>query len=158
MSSLGWLFWGFAATVVLTTIMSGAQGLGLTRMSIPYLLGSMFTASRDRAKLLGVIIHMANGWAFSLVYLGVFQAWGRATWWAGAAIGVVHAAFLLTAGMEVLPALHPRMASEQRGPTIVRQLEPPGFFAMHYGVQTPVTVLVAHVVYGMILGAFYTVR
>ena len=34
-------------------------------------------------------------------------------------------------------------------------LEPPGFLALHYGYQTPLTVLVSHVVYGMILGAFY---
>jgi hypothetical protein len=157
MTPFGWLVGGFAATVVLTTLMAGAQGLGRTRMSIPYLLGSMFTPDRDRAKLLGVGLHLVNGLVFSLVYLALFQAWGRATWWGGAAIGLVHAGFLLTAGMEVLPAIHPRMASEQRGPTIVRQLEPPGFLALHYGVQTPVTVLVAHLVYGAILGGFYTV-
>ena len=48
------------------------------------------------------------------------------------------------------------MASEQHGPTVVRQLEPPGFLALNYGVQTPL-VLVAHLVFGMILGAFYGV-
>jgi hypothetical protein len=39
---------------------------------------------------------------------------------------------------------------------VVRQLEPPGFLALHYGVRTPVSVLVAHVAFGSILGAFYS--
>jgi hypothetical protein len=39
----------------------------------------------------------------------------------------------------------------------MRQLEPPGFLALNYGYQTPASVLVAHVAYGSILGAFYAV-
>lgn len=48
-----WLLWGFVATIVLTTLMSASQGFGFTRMSLPYMLGTMFTPSRDRAKLIG---------------------------------------------------------------------------------------------------------
>jgi hypothetical protein len=47
------------------------------------------------------------------------------------------------------------MANEQYGPTVVRQLEPPGFMGMHYGIQTPISIVVAHLVFGAILGAFY---
>lgn len=151
-----WLVWGFSATVVFTTLVAVGQGLRLTRMNIPYLLGTMFTPDRDRAKLLGVALHMINGWLFALVYLAVFHAWGGAGLARGTLIGVVHAAFVLAVALPVLPALHPRMASEQRGPTVTRQLEPPGFFAMHYGTPTPLAVLVSHAVYGAILGAFYT--
>jgi hypothetical protein len=158
MNWASWLLWGFAATVVLTTVMSGSQGIGMTRMNLPYMLGSMFTPNRDRATLLGFGFHFVNGWVFSLIYVAAFHAWGGATWPRGAVIGLVHAAFVLTAGMRVLPGLHPRMASEQHGPTVTRQLEPPGFLALNYGYQTPVSVLVAHVIFGAILGAFYTPR
>lgn len=151
----GWLLWGFVATVFLTTLLSASQGMGLTRMSLPYMLGTLFTAGRDRAKLLGFGLHFLNGWAFSLLYVLAFHSWGEASWWRGAAIGIVHAAFVLTAGMRFLPGLHPRMASEQQGPTVMRQLEPPGFLALNYGVPTPVSVVLAHVVFGVILGAFY---
>jgi hypothetical protein len=150
-----WLLWGFVATLALTTVMSGSQGLRLTRMSIPYMLGAMFTPNRDRAKLLGFGIHLVNGWMFSLLYVAAFHAWGRATWWSGAAIGAAQASFVLTVGMRILPGLHPRMASEQHGPTVMRQLEPPGFLALNYGYQTPVSVVVAHLIYGSILGMFY---
>ncbi len=151
-----WLLWGFVATLVLTTVMAGSQGLRLTRMNLPYILGAMFTPSRDRAKLIGFGVHVLNGWLFSLLYVAAFHAWGRATWWGGLAIGLVQAAFVLTAGMRLMPGLHPRMASEQQGPTVMRQLEPPGFLALNYGYQTPVAVLIAHLAYGVILGSFYS--
>jgi len=150
-----WALWGFVGTVMLTTAMTASQGLRLTRMDIPYLLGTMFTADRDRAKLLGFIVHLLNGWLFSLVYVAAFHAWGQATWWRGALIGLVHAAFVLTVGMRLLPGLHPRMASEAQGPTVMRQLEPPGFLALHYGIRTPISVFFAHILFGTILGAFY---
>jgi uncharacterized membrane protein YagU involved in acid resistance len=82
----------------------------------------------------------------------------RATWWVGALVGLVHALFVLVAAMPLLPGMHPRMASEQRGPSPTRQLEPPGVLALNYGKRTPVSVVLAHLVYGAILGAFYRLR
>jgi hypothetical protein len=125
-------------------------------MNLPYLLGTMFTPNRDRAKLVGVGVHFFNGWVFSLMYVAAFHAWGMATWWLGAITGLVHASFVLAVAASLLPALHPRMASEQYGPTVVRQLEPPGFLALHYGTRTPVSVLLAHAVFGAIIGGFYS--
>lgn len=147
--------WGFVSTLVLTSLMAGSQALGLTRMSLPYLLGTMVTADRDRAKLAGFGMHLVNGWLFASLYAAAFQSWRRATWWLGAATGLVHAVFVLVASSSVLPALHPRMASEEQGPTPTRQLEPPGFLALNYGRRTPLAVILAHLVYGGILGAFY---
>lgn len=158
MNWFSWLLWGFVSTVVLTAILGGSQGLGVTRINLPYLLGTIVTPNRDRAKLMGVLMHFANGWIFSLIYIAAFHAWGMATWWLGALTGFVHAAFVLAVLMPVLPGMHPRMANEQYGPTVVRQLEPPGFLALHYGVQTPVSVVAAHLVFGAILGAFYSFR
>src|SRR5438552_1318135 len=153
-----WLLWGFASTVVLTSILAGSQGLGLTRMNIPYLLGTIFTPDRDRAKFIGFLLHVANGWLFSLVDVAAFQSLGRSTWWLGGLFGIVQAIFVLAVALPILPALHSLMANEQYGPTVVRQLEPPGFFGLHYGIRTPISVLVAHIIFGVILGAFYVVK
>jgi uncharacterized membrane protein YagU involved in acid resistance len=152
------LLWGFVGTVVLTILLAGSQGLGLTRMNLPFMLGTMFTPDRDRAKLIGSGVHIVNGWLFALLYAAAFRSWRRATWWLGAGIGLVHALFVLVAAMPILPAFHPRMASEQRGPTPTRQLEPPGFLALNYGRRTPLSMILAHLVYGAILGAFYRLR
>lgn len=146
---------GFAATVVLSIMLATSQRLGYTRMSIPFLLGTMLTPNRDRAMFLGVLVHMMNGWLFAVVYALAFESWGRASWWLGAGIGLVHGLFVLTVGMPVVPAMHPRMVSEYFGPTPNRQLQPPGFLALNYGRRTPIVTLVSHLVYGVILGAFY---
>ena len=69
-----WLLWGFVATLALTTVMAGSQGLRLTRINLPYMLGAMFTPNRERAKLVGFVVHLLNGWIFSLVYVAVFHS------------------------------------------------------------------------------------
>jgi uncharacterized membrane protein YagU involved in acid resistance len=150
-----WLVWGFAATIVLTTISAATQGLGLTRMDLPYMLGTIFTPDRDKAKLYGFAVHVGMGWAFSLIYVIIFQTLGAAGWWRGAVIGLLHAIVVLVVLVGLLPGLHPRMASEQHGPEAQSLLEPPGFLALHYGVQTPVTIVLSHIVFGVILGSFY---
>ncbi len=156
MNVASWLLWGFAATVVLTTLLAGSQGLGLTRMNMPYLLGTMVTADRDRAKAIGIALHLVNGWLFSLVYVAAFEVTGLATWPFGAAIGLVHGAFVATVALTFLPGLHPHMASEHQAPTSAPLLEPPGFLGLNYGPQTPISILLSHLVFGLILGAFYT--
>ncbi len=157
MNTSGTLLWGFVATVVLTGLMAATQRLGVTRMNIPFMLGTMVTPNRDRAKLVGFAMHVLNGWLFASIYTAAFRSWRRSTWWLGAGIGLVHGLFVLVAGMPLLPSMHPRMASEEQGPTPTRMLEPPGVLALNYGKRTPVSVLVAHILYGGILGAFIRV-
>jgi uncharacterized membrane protein YagU involved in acid resistance len=153
-----WLLWGMVATVVLATVSSLAQGLGLTRMNIPFILGTIFTPDRDRAKAYGFVAHLGGGWVFSFFYALIFESIGEAGWWRGALLGTVHGVFVLVVIVSVLPGVHPRMASERRGPTAGRLLEPPGFMALNYGPQTPIAVLISHVIFGIILGTFYHVR
>src|SRR5919201_6578197 len=152
-----WLLWGLAANVVLTTISSGTQALGLTRMNFPYMLGTIFTPDRDRARLYGFFAHLGFGWVFSLIYALIFQSIGVAGWWRGLLMGLLHAFFVLVVVMSLLPGVHPRMASEQHGPEAQNMLEPPGFLALHYGMRTPVSIIISHAIFGMILGAFYQV-
>jgi hypothetical protein len=151
-SALTWLVWGFGATAVLTTVLAAAQGAGLTRMSLPWLLGSMITPDRDRAHAIGIAVHVVNGWLFALVYLGAFAARGEAGIPLGAAIGLVHGAFVAAVGLPALPAFHRRMARPHAGPTTERRLEPPGSLARNYGWSTPLVVVAAHVVFGAVLG------
>ena len=146
---------GFTATIVLTTMLSASQGLGYTRMSIPFLLGTIFTSGRDRAMVVGAAVHMFDGLIFALLYAAVFEALGHASLLLGALGGAIHALFVLTIGMAVLPGLHPFMVSEYSGPTPNRVLQPPGFLALNYGRGTPVVTIAAHIVYGAIIGGLY---
>ena len=149
------LLWGFVATVVMSTIMEGSRGLGWSRMSLPFMLGTIFTPNYDRAALVGFIVQYGIGLLIALLYALIFESWHRATWWLGGALGLVHGLAFLVLLMPLLPSVHPRMANERTGPDPTRALEPPGFLALNYGSRTPLFTLVGHVAYGMILGGFY---
>jgi hypothetical protein len=150
-----WALWGFGGTILLSIVQETSQSLKFTRMNLPYMLGTMVTPDRDRARALGLLVHMGNGLFFSLIYVAIFQSLGRTSWWIGAIVGLIHALFLLIVGMSILPGIHPRMATEQQGPDARRMLEPPGFMALNYGVRTPISVLISHAAFGAVLGAFY---
>jgi hypothetical protein len=152
------LLWGFAATVMLTTILAAGQALGITRIDMPFIMGTMFTSHRDRAKIYGYGFHLVNGLLFALLYAVFFENLHKATWWVGAIIGLVQGFVVIVILLPLLPGVHPRMVSDSRGPEPTRLLEPPGFLAMNYGRMTPIVTLVAHMIYGLILGSFYALR
>ena len=146
---------GIVGTVVLTTLLRAASELGLTRMDIPFLLGTALTADRVRAKALGYALHFVFGLLFALGYYAVFAAVGHAGFLVGAGFGFLHGLFAGSALVNVLlPAVHPRMGSGFDAAGSTPLLEPPGFLLVNYGRQTPVATLVAHVAYGAIVGGF----
>jgi hypothetical protein len=155
MSIWGALAGGLVGTLVLTTILRSASELQLTRMDLPFLLGTAFTEDRSRAKALGYALHFLAGFIFALVYYAVFRAINASGWWLGAGLGLVHALFASTALVNVLlPLVHPRMGSPLTGANSTPLLEPPGFLMLNYGPQTPFANIVAHVAYGALVGGF----
>jgi hypothetical protein len=148
-------FSSFAATAVLTSMIRFAQAVGYTRMDLPLMLGTVMTPDRDRAKVYGFLVHMVNGWLFSAVYVAAFQSLRRSGVLLGTLIGLAHGIFVLVTVIPLLPGAHGRMASDFTGPQPTTRLEPPGFMALNYGRRTPIVTLLAHAVYGGLLGGFY---
>lgn len=144
--------WGLAATAAMTGVLQAANGVGLSRLSIPFLVGTIFTGNRRKASVIGFAFYMIGGWAFALLYFLFFASVDIFTWWLGAALGFLHGLFLLVAALPLMPFVHPRMASGYDSPVARPQLEPPGFMGLHYGRGTPASVLVAQILYGAILG------
>jgi hypothetical protein len=108
----GALAGGLIGTAVLTSGLRGAQEAGYTRMDLPLLLGTIFSAQRSRANLFGYGLHFVNGLLFALLYYAVFAATGHAGWIFGACLGVVHALVSGTGLVAVLlPAVNPRMGT-----------------------------------------------
>ncbi len=144
---------GFVATLVLTTMMRGAGELGITRMDLPFLLGTVFTEDRRRAKAVGYACHFVMGVAFALLYVVFFKAIGRSSWWIGALLGVVHAGFTAVVLVNILlPVVHPRMGTPETAADEVALIEPPGFLMLNYGRNSAFVAIAAHVVYGAIIG------
>jgi hypothetical protein len=151
----GALVGGLVGTVVLTTLLRAAAEFGLTRIDIPFLLGTALTEDRVRAKAAGYLMHFVFGLLFALAYGVVFAVVDEAGVLFGALLGLLHGLFASTALVNVLlPALHPRMGTGFTAAGSAPLLEPPGFLLLNYGRQTPVVTLVAHLAYGAIVGGF----
>jgi hypothetical protein len=146
---------GLLGTLVLTTMLRAASELALTRMDIPFLLGTAVTEDRVRAKAAGYALHFVFGLLFALAYWAVFAVIDESGVILGAVLGLVHGLFAATALVNVLlPVVHPRMGTGFDAAGSAPLLEPPGFLLLNYGRQTPLVTVIAHIVYGAIVGGF----
>jgi hypothetical protein len=151
----GALAGGFVGTLVLTTGLRAATELRLTRIDLPFLLGTAFTSDRVRAKALGYALHFVAGLAFAALYYLVFRGIGESSWWLGTLLGLVHGLFAGSALVNILlPLVHPRMGSAASAAQSQPLLEPPGFLLLNYGASTPAVTVAVHLVYGGIVGGF----
>jgi hypothetical protein len=85
-SAFGYLIlWGLIAIIAMTTILQASQGLGLSRMSLPFLVGTFFTGQRRRAYVVGFSVYVIGGWLFAFLYFFCLRAFtftlgGSARW------------------------------------------------------------------------------
>jgi hypothetical protein len=158
MSVWGALAGGFVGTLVLTTALRGANELALTRVDLPFLLGTAVSGDRARAKALGYLLHLAAGEVFALLYFAIFTAIDTSGWLLGAVLGLLHGIVSATALVNILlPVVHPRMGSALSAADSSPLLEPPGFLLRNYGRGTPIATVVAHIAYGAIVGGFASI-
>jgi hypothetical protein len=140
---------------VLTTLLRAASEFGLTRMDLPFLLGTAVTADRIHAKAIGYALHFGFGVLFALAYYAIFVVIDESGFLLGALFGLVHALFAGSALVTILlPVVHPRMGTGFTAAGSAPLLEPPGFLLRNYGRHTPLATIIAHVAYGAIVGGF----
>ena len=155
MSLWGAVAGGLVGTLLLTTGLVAATELRLTRIDLPFLLGTMLLAQRTRAKAFGYLLHFVMGQVFALAYYGVFAAIDESGWLLGALFGLLHGVFAVTALVNILlPVVHPRMGTFDTAADSSPLLEPPGFLMLNYGRSTPMVTIAVHVVYGAVVGGF----
>jgi hypothetical protein len=155
MSILAAVVGGFIGTLVLTTVMRAGTEMRVTRIDLPFLLGTALTPNRVRARAVGYGLHFVAGVAFAGLYFLAFAAVDEAGWVLGALLGLVHALFAGTALVNILlPLVHPRMATIFSAANSAPLLEPPGFLLLNYGARTPLVMVIAHLLYGAIVGEF----
>jgi hypothetical protein len=146
---------GFVGTLLLTTGMVAASERRLTRMDLPFLLGTALFADRTRAKAVGYLLHFLAGQVFALVYYAVFTAIDESGWLLGSLFGTLHGVFAVTVVVNtLLPTVHPRMGTSDTAADATPLLESPGFLMMNYGRATPLVTIGVHVIYGAIVGGF----
>jgi hypothetical protein len=144
---------GLLGTIVMTTVVRAASEFGITRMDLPFLLGTAFTDNRRRAKAYGYVAHFILGLLFAVGYAVLFRATGRNGWVTGLVFGIVHASFVATTLVNVLlPIVHSRIGTPETGADEVALIEAPGFMMLNYGRSTFLVTLLAHMAYGAIVG------
>jgi hypothetical protein len=99
------------------------------------------------------MLHFCFGLVFAMLYFVAFVALDRDGWVIGLLFGLVHGTFAMTALVNILlPAVHPRMGGPTASVTASPLIEAPGFLMRNYGRSTPLVNLVAHAIYGAIVG------
>jgi hypothetical protein len=154
--ALGWgaiswagaIVWGILAAIAMTLFMMMGHSMGMTRMDLFDLLGSMVApAHTSRSRGIGAMIHLMDGallaiaWAFAAALVG----WA-ANWASGLVWGVILALLALLM-MSSIGAVHPAIRRAEE--------EDPGAAATNFGKMTPMGILVAHLIYGAVLGLLY---
>lgn len=107
---------GLVGTVFMTLLMMMAPKVGMPKMDVIGMLGTMFTANEGTAKIIGAIIHFMMGAVFAIIYALLWSyGIGGATWLWGIVFGVVHG---LLAGMmmPMVAKMHPRPPELEGGP------------------------------------------
>jgi len=162
---------GLVGTFAMTLVMLLAKRMGMVRMDIARMLGTMFMEDSSAARAAGLMMHFVNGAIFGLIYMAILYA-GRFTpsWWVGLLFGFVHWLFF-GVFMGMLPAVHPRVASGTAavsgagaGPVSRRAgraevLPAPGPFAVQYGLMDALGGALMHLIFGIvtieIIGQFW---
>jgi hypothetical protein len=140
--------WGVAATVAFTLVSVTGRAMGMTRMDLLDLLGSIFVAPHTAAsRTLGALLHHANGailavaWAYGTALAGLPANWWTALAWGG----VLWVLALLM--MSTIGSVHRAIRAGRQ--------DDPGLAASDFGSMTPVGNLVGHLVWGAVLGLGY---
>ncbi len=144
---------GLIATLVMTLMMYLANGMGMVKMDMPLMLGTIVAEPGGTARLIGLGIHLVMGVIFALIYAAVWSGTGIApSAGTGLLFGAVHG---IAAGvmMGAIPVMHPRMSATASpgGKTVLS----PGMFALNYGVMGAAGVIMLHLVYGLVVGLVY---
>ncbi|RME41805.1 MAG: hypothetical protein D6796_15360 [Caldilineae bacterium] len=136
---------GLVGTAVISMIMAMAPKMGMPKMAIWELLGSMFSAEGNTG--MGWVVHFVMGVVFAILYAVLWSAGiGAATVGWGLVFGVVHwlAVGVMMGGM---PMMH---AGIKAG-----RVNAPGVFMMSNGVMGFMGGLVGHAVFGIVVALVY---
>jgi hypothetical protein len=154
--ALGWgaiswwgaIVWGMVATIAFALFSMMGKKMGMTRMDLLDLLGSMFVEpGTGTSKRLGLIMHLMNGallaiaWAYGAALLNLPANWVTAMGW-GVVLWLLALMMMTTMG-----SVHPAIKHGTQ--------EDPGPAATNFGKKTPMGSLMGHLVYGLVLGLLY---
>ena len=123
MNIVGSIIAGLVATAVMTLLMYTAPRMGMPKMDIIGMLGSMFSSDKGTARIIGLVVHFMMGVVFAIVYTYLWSAGlGSASLLWGLIFGLAHGIVAIVT-MPMMVRMHPRPPAMEGGPkTMIGQL------------------------------------
>lgn len=144
---------GAIGALAMLMVIYAGKAMGMTSMDLLRTLGTMVVPKADNRTVYGVglMMHLMMGAAFGLVHAGLLHAFdpstdGGATG-LGILIGLVHGMIVVAAMPPMLNVAHPLVKSGES--------QAPGVAMTGFGKMTPMGMIMAHAVYGLVTGAIY---
>ncbi len=137
---------GAVATAALIGFTALAPRIGLYGLSEPAMLGGLITLDTSRALWLGWAGHVLMGAVvFPFFYVSLLVVWFPGP---GALLGWIWGVLLWTLlvwpGMVLLAEFHPLV--------LAGRMQDPGVLLLNLGPTAPITSLLGHSIYGLLLG------
>lgn len=137
MSVLAAVIAGLVATAVMTLLIYVGPMMGMPKMDMIGMLGTMFTEDRGQATIIGGVVHFMMGILFALIYAWLWSIGvGAATWLWGLVFGAVHGVLAIVA-MPMMLNVHPRPPKMELGPMMVAG------------------IMMGHLVFGLVVALVY---
>ncbi|MEX2217364.1 MAG: hypothetical protein WD749_01275 [Phycisphaerales bacterium] len=130
---------GLAGIMAIMAVLYGAPAVGLPRVDVIGLAGTLFTDEPMPALITGSLLWVSVGMLWAVVYVGLWaRGIGRATVGSGLLLGLVHGAVVMAAFPAFL-ALHPD----------TREMQAP--------LSAGIALVLAHLVFGAVVAGVYRV-
>jgi len=128
---------GLAGTVAMTILMYLAPLMGMPKLDIIAMLGTMFTSNKTVSTIIGVMAHLMMGVIFAFIYVLLWSfGIGSPTWLWGLIFGAVHGLVVYMI-MPMINRMHPRSVE------------------MEGGTKMAVGMVMVHMVYGLVVALVY---
>jgi uncharacterized membrane protein YagU involved in acid resistance len=136
---------GLAATAAMTALMYMAPLMGVPKMDIATMLGTMFTADPSLAFFIGLAMHFLLGSVLlAIPYFYLIEYKFRDARWVGGAIwGLLLWGMANFVVMPMMGFVHPLVRAGA--------MPAPGFLMLQLGILAPIGSLMGHLLYGVIL-------
>jgi len=152
--SAGWaLLAGAIGAIAMLPVIYGGRAMGMTKMDLLRTLGSMMVPRGSDTVVygLGLMVHAMMGAGFGMLHAGLLHGFDPSSTGAAAGIsiliGAVHGMIVTAAMPTMLMMAHPLVKDGT--------MAAPGRVMTGFGKMTPMGMVMAHVVYGLVLGAIY---
>ncbi len=144
---------GLIAAVAMLAVVYGGKAMGMTTMDLLKMLGTMVSpkAEGTTAYGIGLMVHLMMGAGFALIDAGLLHAFDPTSSGSAAGLGLLFGAIHGMVVTVMMPAMlkmaHPLVKSGE--------MDDPGQFMTGMGKMTPIGMVMAHVVFGLVAGAYY---